>query len=337
MPLFTIKYAKGVITLLDQTGLPGRAEYLQIDTVRQVCRAIRDMQVRGAPAIGVCAAYGMCIAARQCAGDVRALEKMGETLRCVRPTAANLSWAVGRMMAAAKRPGEMIGNMEAEADAIAQEDAQLNRRIGEHLLGLLPQDGCILTHCNAGALATSAYGTALSPIYLGLERGQRFSVIACETRPLLQGARLTAYELHAAGVPVTVICDNNAANVLRQGRVDAVITGCDRVAANGDAANKIGTFGLSVLARHFHVPFYVAAPTPTIDFTAATGDDIMIEQRDGDEVACYLGCRTVPRGVPVENPAFDVTPACNITAIITEKGVFSPEQLGRIAKRGVDE
>ncbi|MDD5016556.1 MAG: S-methyl-5-thioribose-1-phosphate isomerase, partial [Eubacteriales bacterium] len=261
MGLETLHYDNGVLTLLDQTKLPDEVVYIDISTPEQVYRAIKDMTVRGAPAIGISAAYGMCIAARGC-DDLEKLGAIGEYICLARPTAANLSWAVKRMLGAAGMPGDMIENMEHEADAIRQEDEAINRRIGENLLSLLPENGCIMTYCNAGALATAKYGTALSPVYLGLEQGRRFSVYACETRPRFQGAKLTAFELSQAGIDVTVICDNNAANILKEGRVDAVITGCDRVAANGDAANKIGTFGLSVLAGYFGVPFYVAAPMP---------------------------------------------------------------------------
>lgn len=327
MGIVTMEYDGGVLTLLDQTKLPCKVEYLQISTVDQIFWAIKDMNVRGAPAIGVCAAYGMCIAARQYGEDVGKLKKMGDYICSARPTATNLSWAVNRMLDVTKYPGNIVSNLEREAAKIKLEDETINRRIGEHLLEILPQNCCIMTYCNAGALATTKYGTALSPIYVGLEQGRNFTVFACETRPRLQGARLTAFELKEAGVDVTVICDNNAANILKEGKVDAVITGCDRVAANGDAANKIGTFGLSILSRHFGIPFYIAAPTPTIDFTAKTGNDIFIEHRNEDEVTQRFGVRTVPKGVKVSNPAFDVTPAQNITAIITEKGVFTPNNI----------
>jgi methylthioribose-1-phosphate isomerase len=288
------------------------------------------MNVRGAPAIGVCAAYGMCIAARACAKDLGKLKEAGDYLCSARPTATNLSWAVARMLGASQRPGDLIENMEKEAALIFEEDAKINRCIGEHLLKLLPDSGAIMTYCNAGALATTRYGTALAPVYLGLEAGRRFAVYSCETRPRLQGSRLTALELKEAGVDVTVICDNNAANILKSGAVDAVITGCDRVARNGDAANKIGTYGLSILAKEFGIPFYIAAPTPTIDLMAKTGDDIVIEYRDESEVSTRFGVRTAPEGVAVLNPAFDVTPAKNITAIVTELGVFAPEDIRHI-------
>ena len=327
MEVFTLKYDDGKLMLLDQTRLPCSVEYLTLNTTKQVFHAIQDMNVRGAPAIGVCAAYGMCIAAREFGCDFEQLKSAAAFLCSARPTATNLSWAVYRMLDAANKPGDMIENLEREADMIMREDEDINRRIGENLLTLLPENGRIMTYCNAGALATTKYGTALSPVYVGLEKGRRFTVYACETRPRLQGARLTAFELNQAGVDVTVICDNNAANILRAGMVDAVITGCDRVAANGDAANKIGTFGLSVLAKAFGIPFYIAAPTPTIDCSTPTGNDIVIEQRGEDEVSERFGVRTVPEGVKVQNPAFDVTPAENITAIVTENDIFLPKDV----------
>jgi methylthioribose-1-phosphate isomerase len=288
------------------------------------------MIVRGAPAIGVCAAFGVCVAAYECFGDAEKLKGLAAGIRGARPTATNLAWAVDRMLRVIDQPGDMISNLEREAQAIMDEDEAINRRIGENLLTLLPENGCIMTHCNAGALATTKYGTALSPIYVGLEQGRRFKVYACETRPRLQGSKLTAFELHEAGVDVTVICDNNAANIIKEGNVDAVITGCDRVAANGDAANKIGTFSLSILCRHFGIPFYIAAPTPTIDFSCKTGDDIVIEYRDEREVTFGFGAWTAPEGVKALNPAFDVTPAGNITAIVTEKGIFAPYDLKKL-------
>lgn len=330
MELFTLKYDNGNIILLDQTKLPISVEYMTLNTTEQVCRAIKDMNVRGAPAIGVCAAFGVCVAARECGGDRDRLGALAAKIREARPTATNLSWAVDRMLEVMKQPGDIIENLEREAYAIMNEDVAINRSIGENLLKLLPENGCIMTHCNAGALATTKYGTALAPVYLGLERGRHFKVYSCETRPWLQGSKLTAFELNEAGVNVTVICDNNAANILKEGIVDAVITGCDRVAANGDTANKIGTFSLSVLCRHFNVPFYIAAPTPTIDFSCRAGADIVIEYRDEREVTMGFGVRTAPEGVKALNPAFDVTPAENITAIVTEKGIFAASELKRL-------
>jgi methylthioribose-1-phosphate isomerase len=320
--IYTIKYENGSLKILDQTKLPNKIEYVCLESTQQVVGAIKDMMIRGAPAIGICAAYGMCIAARECGADKERLAAHAFMLREARPTAKNLSWAVKRMTEAADKPGDLITNLENEAEAIRFEDEYSNRKIGENLLSLLPENGVILTYCNAGALATSKYGTALSPVYLGLERGRKFKVFACETRPLLQGARLTSFELKEAGVDVTLICDNNAGNILREGKIDAVITGCDRVAANGDTANKVGTYAISILARTFDIPFYIAAPTSTIDISIKYGSEIVIEQRGEKEVTEGFGTRTVPEGVKVLNPAFDVTPAKNITAIVTEQGIF---------------
>ena len=333
MAFFTLKYEDGILILLDQTKLPGRVEYVTVTKSAQVTQSIRDMIVRGAPAIGICAAFGVCIAARECGGDIEKLKVLTDGIRSARPTGTNLNWAVERMMSAAGRPGDLIENLEREADAMMREDESINRRIGENLLVLLPHHGTIMTYCNAGALATSKYGTALAPVYVGMEQGRRFRVYACETRPRLQGAKLTAFELNETGVDVTMICDNNAANVLKEGIVDAVIVGCDRVAANGDTANKVGTFALSIAAKKFGVPFYVAAPTPTVDFDTLTGDGIVVEHRDESEVSQGFGLRTVPKGVRVLNPAFDVTPAQNITAFATEWGVFAPDDLFRIKNR----
>lgn len=331
MELYTLKYDDGKLKLLDQTRLPEDIVYITACSTEQVYNAIKDMIVRGAPAIGVCAAYGICIAARESAGDIDKFKSLAAHIRSARPTATNLSWAVDRMLDVVSKGVDLLSNLESEAELIMLEDEAINKKIGENLLTLLPLNGCIMTVCNAGALATTKYGTALSPIYLGLEQGRVFKVYACETRPRLQGSKITALELKSAGVDVTVICDNNAANVLKSGAVDAVIAGCDRVVANGDTANKVGTFSLSVLCKYFGIPFYIAAPTPTIDFSTKTGEDIEIEQRDEREVTEGFGVRTAPKGVKALNPAFDVTPAKNITAIVTEKGIFAPEKLIELA------
>lgn len=327
MVLYAFRYSDGRLFILDQTKLPEKAQYMEITGAAQTAEAIKSMRVRGAPAIGICAAYGLCAEARKNGGDREKLIIAAQGLKGVRPTAKNLSWAVGRMLGALDMPGSLIENLEREAEAIRREDEEANRKIGENLLSLLPENGAIMTYCNAGALATSKYGTALSPVYLGLERGRRFKVYACETRPFLQGARITAYELNAAGADVIVICDNNAANVLRYEKIDAVITGCDRVAANGDCVNKVGTFGLSVLAKEFGIPFYVAAPASSIDMSAGCGGEIEIEMRGSEEMEFFCGRRIVPEGVKVLNPAFDMTPAENITAIVTESGAVSPKRL----------
>ncbi|MFZ5974730.1 MAG: S-methyl-5-thioribose-1-phosphate isomerase [Bacillota bacterium] len=326
-----LEYSDKKLKILDQTLLPAQTAYRTIETVEDIFDAIRTLQVRGAPAIGICAAYGLVLAAHAApASDydafMAALQKDAEYIAASRPTAVNLFWAIERMTAVAAglkgRPvPEIIDALENEARLIEQEDVAINRAIGENLLGLLRDGDTVLTHCNAGILATAGYGTALSPVYLAKERGMNIRVYADETRPLLQGSRLTAYELLKNGIDVTLICDSMAATVMSKGIIDAVIVGCDRVAANGDTANKIGTLGLSILARHFGIPMYIAAPTPTIDMACPTGSDIPIEERERDEIICKDGIWTAPRDIKVFNPAFDVTPWENITAIATEKGI----------------
>lgn len=324
--------ADGVV-ILDQTLLPNREEYVTLTTAEEVWDAIYKLKVRGAPAIGVAAAYGMYICARQ----IDAMEKpafLAEFIRIkdyladARPTAVNLAAALDRMgrvleMYPLATVPEWKDLLYKEALAIREEDADACRRIGENCLPFLRPGMGILTHCNAGHLAVSEYGTALAPVYLGEERGYGFKVFADETRPLLQGARLTAYELRKAGVDVTLICDNMAASVMRRGWIQAVIVGCDRVAANGDVANKVGTSGVAILARHYGIPFYVLGPTSTIDRNCPDGDSIIIEERSPDEVTeMWYAHRMAPEDVKVYNPAFDVTSHELITAIITEKGVF---------------
>ncbi len=329
--LVTLEYKPGVLRLLDQMLLPGQTVYLELTTVQEAVEAIKKLRVRGAPAIGVAAAYALCLSAHAAKALPHeqlmvSLKQDAALLAASRPTAVNLFWAIERMTGVVKRlSGEsnqhLIAALEDEARRIEAEDGEINRVIGENLLSLLHDGDTVLTHCNAGILATTRYGTALSPFYLAKKRGMNIRVIADETRPLLQGARLTAYELFQSGVDVTLICDNMAATVMAQGKVQAVITGCDRVAANGDTANKIGTMGVAVLAKHFGIPMYIAAPTPTIDLKCKGGADIPIEQRDADEVTCFAGVRTALEGIKVYNPAFDVTPAELITAIVTEKGI----------------
>lgn len=321
------------IVILDQTLLPNREEYVTLTTAEEVWDAIYKLKVRGAPAIGVAAAYGMYVCARR----IDTLEKpafLAEFIRIkdyladARPTAVNLAAALDRMRRVldvyplATVP-EWKDLLYQEALAIREEDADACRRIGENCLPFLRPGMGILTHCNAGHLAVSEYGTALAPVYLGEERGYGFRVFADETRPLLQGARLTAYELRKAGVDVTLICDNMAASVMRRGWIQAVIVGCDRVAANGDVANKVGTSGVAILARHYGIPFYVLGPTSTIDMDCPDGDSIIIEERNPEEVTeMWYAHRMAPEDVKVYNPAFDVTSHELITAIITEKGVF---------------
>jgi len=342
----TLRYENHGLIVVDQTRLPGEIRYVTLQTAAEVARAIRDMLVRGAPAIGVAGAYGVALAARGLpdlsGGDwLAALEREGALIASARPTAVNLTWAVERMLSLARQKAalplpSLCALLEREAAAIHGEDAAINRAIGENLLFLLHDGDTILTHCNAGALATSAYGTALAPLYLAKERGMTLRAYADETRPRLQGAKLTALELQKAGVDVTLIADNMAAVVMAAGKIDAVIVGCDRVAKNGDTANKIGTFGLSILARHFGIPFYIAAPTPTIDFACPDGAHIPIEERDGREITHIGETRIAPEGIKTFNPAFDVTPAGQITAIVTERGVAYPpfsDSLGRWAPK----
>ncbi|BCU83021.1 methylthioribose-1-phosphate isomerase 1 [Polycladomyces abyssicola] len=322
------------LLLLDQRRLPTETVYLELTTPEEVREAIVKLAVRGAPAIGTAAAFGMYLGVKDIP-DVDAgrfwstLRRVGENLRSARPTAVNLAWALERIRrrleTLKERPvSELKAALLAEAHEIQREDADMCRKIGEHLLTLLEDGMGVLTHCNAGGLATAAYGTALAPLYLAKERGWHLRVFADETRPVLQGARLTAYELQQAGIDVTLICDNMAAAVMQKGWVQAVIVGTDRVAANGDVANKIGTYGLAVLAKAHGIPFYVAAPTSSIDLQTATGADIPIEERPAEEVTRGFGAVTAPEGVQVYNPAFDVTPAELVTAIITEHGVIRP-------------
>jgi methylthioribose-1-phosphate isomerase len=297
-----------------------------------VCGAIARLAVRGAPAIGVAGAMGLVTSLLPFADESHG--RFGERLRThaarirgTRPTAVNLPWAIDRMLAraaAVAAPAALLAALRDEASAILAEDRAMCRRIGEHGLPLIPDGARVLTHCNAGALATGGIGTALAPLYLAAAAGRSVEVYADETRPLLQGSRLTAWELQRAGVPVTVLADSMAGSLMKEGRIDLCIVGADRIAANGDVANKIGTYALAVLARHHGIPFYVAAPTTTVDPATRCGAAIDIEQRAGDEIACGFGRRTAPTGVPVYNPAFDVTPAELVTAIVTDKGLCYP-------------
>lgn len=337
--LETISWTGDSMRLLDQTKLPTETVYVEICDERQTWDAIKRLVVRGAPAIGVAAAFGVYLGVRHEPEDDasafdRRLDGVCDYLASARPTAVNLRWAVDRVRRVARdqtNPSAMKRRLLDECIAMLEEDRRVCRAIGEHGVALLtaavkkPGGAVgILTHCNAGALASVQYGTALAPIYVGAERGVHFHVFADETRPLLQGSRITAAELRAGGIPVTVICDNMAAVVMQQGKVDAVIVGTDRVAGNGDVANKIGTLGVAILAKHFGIPFYVAAPTSSIDRKLGSGAEIPIEQRDASEVTHGLGRQTAPDGVEVYNPAFDVTPAELVSAIITEKGVLRP-------------
>lgn len=335
------------VVIIDQTKLPGTTEIIRLHTAQEIWDAIYLLKVRGAPAIGVAAAFGIYVLAKGIVKDAgydlvsdaakmdfgdfyEKFKEQKEYLNSSRPTAVNLSWALNRMEAVCLKAGrdekksvaEVLAILHKEAVEIKEEDTWVCKMIGEYGLELVkPGDG-ILTHCNAGQLATSKYGTATAPIYLGHERGYNFRVFADETRPLLQGARLTAYELHSSGVDVTLICDNMSAMVMKNGWVNAVFVGCDRVAANGDAANKIGTSVVATVAKRYGVPFYVCAPTSTIDYDTPTGAEIKIEQRPAEEVTeMWYKERMAPEGVKVFNPAFDVTDNELITAIVTEYGV----------------
>lgn len=307
----------GHLRLIDQTLLPTQLEYRDCKTVEEVWEAIRVLRVRGAPAIGVAAAYGVVLGMQTGRSKLR---EVTDYLRTSRPTAVNLFWALERM----ERRGGAVPDLLAEARAIHGEDAAMCRAIGKVGASLVESGQGILTHCNAGGLATAEYGTALAVLYSAAEAGKRFRVFADETRPLLQGARLTAWELQQAGIDVTLICDNMAAQVMREGKVQLVIVGADRIAKNGDTANKIGTYGVALLAKAHGIPFYVAAPSTTFDLRIANGSEIPIEQRDPREITEGLGKLIAPPGVQVYNPAFDVTPAELISGIITERGLIQP-------------
>lgn len=334
---FTVKLddEKNQLILLDQTLLPNETKYVHLSTQESIWEAIYMLRVRGAPAIGIAGGYGAYLAAKQSTADnfkdfYEEFKKAKAYLGSSRPTAVNLFWALDRMEHAVlanreKSVDEIKKALLYEANRIREEDEQVCRKLGEHALTLLSPGMGILTHCNAGTLAAAKYGTALAAIYLGHERGYDFKVFADETRPLLQGARLTAWELKEAGVDVTLICDNMASMVMKNGWIDAVVVGCDRVAANGDAANKIGTSGVAILAKEYGIPFYVHAPLSTIDLSTATGLDIPIEQRPGEEIyRMWYAKPMAPEGIKTYNPAFDVTDAGCITAIITEKGILYP-------------
>ena len=340
-----IAWAGGKVRLIDQTLLPHQEVWLELADYRDVVAAIKEMRVRGAPAIGVAGAYAVALAAAELAATdsafLTSLEKAGARVRDARPTGANLAWAVDRMLEIARQtdtPTAAVDALIAEAQAIQDEDESANRAIGRYGASLLPQDCTILTHCNAGALATGGFGTALGVVMTAWEDGRIARVLATETRPFLQGARLTAWELARAGVDASLIADSAAGHMMQTGEVQAVVTGADRIAANGDVANKIGTYALAVLARENRVPFYVAAPTSTLDIGLTSGREIVIEQRPPAEVTDFNGERVAALGIDAINPAFDVTPHEYVTAIITEMGaVRDPyvEGLRQIAEAGI--
>jgi methylthioribose-1-phosphate isomerase len=325
----------GCLRLIDQTRLPTEFIELECRNVETVWEAIRALRVRGAPAIGIAAAFGVCLGVQSTvqAGEeafFARLHQVIEYLAQSRPTAVNLFWALSRIRRVAddlrgrEPPPKIAERLLAEAQAIEAEDREMCHAIGRHGAALLVDGQGVLTHCNAGGLATAEYGTALAVFFAAHEAGKRLSVYVDETRPLLQGARLTAWELAQRGLSATLICDSMAAQVMREGRVQAVVTGADRIVANGDTANKIGTYSLAVLAAAHEIPFYIAAPTSTFDLKLASGDEIPIEQRDPREITHGFGRQTAPDGIAVYNPAFDVTPARLITAIICERGVIRP-------------
>lgn len=326
-----IEFTDGVLRLLDQRVLPLQKTYFDCKTLSEVVFAIKDMVVRGAPAIGATAGYGMVIGAMALGESltVDALVEIKAILDASRPTAVNLMWATERVVSSVKASGvhgseEILSHIKAVADSIYEEDAISCKRMAEYGNTLIREGDTILTHCNTGALATVAYGTALGVIREAHFTGKNIKVYADETRPRLQGAKLTAWELMEEGIPSTLIADSVAATLIRDGKIDMVIVGADRIAGNGDTANKIGTFMLSVVAKAYGVPFYIAAPTTTIDFDMASGGEIEIETRDAEEVTHTFGVRVAPEGMDVYNPAFDVTPNENITAIITDKGIVYP-------------
>jgi methylthioribose-1-phosphate isomerase len=348
----TLEWLPSGVNFLDQTKLPLEETYVLATDYKQVATVIRDMIVRGAPAIGVSAAMGMAIGIdRSTATTLPALTEevavIAKTLAETRPTAVNLFWGINEIrnlyneLAAKNTPiPEIKSAVVAKARRMYDEDIAACKQMGAHGASLLPQEGTVLTHCNAGALATCGYGSALGVIRAAIERGHKIDVFADETRPFLQGARLTAWELMKDNIPTTVLCDNMAAALMRQGRIQAVIVGADRIAANGDVANKIGTYGVAILAKEHNIPFYVAAPWSTLDLATAHGDLIPIEQRAATEVTHSNGKQMTPHGVAIENPAFDVTPAKYVTAIITERGVLRApydQSIQNMAKQTISE
>ena len=338
----TIEWKGKHIRMLDQRKLPAKVEWVVCKNDQDVVKAIRDMVIRGAPAIGVAAAMGLALGSEGIKANTydafeRRFREMADRMVKARPTAVNLRWAVERLLfqveqMAGTDPAEIRIALRGESARILSEDVEINRRIGEHGQKIVPDRATILTHCNAGSLATGGYGTALGVIRAAHEAGKKIEVIADETRPWLQGLRLTAFELMEDGIPVTVIADSAAGSLMRQGRVNLVITGADRVAANGDVANKIGTYSVAVLARENKIPFYVAAPLSTMDRRIKSGDRIPVEERNPSEVSHFLKIPVGPRGVKAYNPAFDVTPAKYVTGIITEKGILKAPYAEKIKR-----
>jgi methylthioribose-1-phosphate isomerase len=325
-----IEWAGEKLRLLDQTKLPVETTVFEADRYQDVIRAVKEMRVRGAPALGVVAAYGVAMAARDIPRGERGsfltrLKEAGREIESARPTAVNMTWAVRRLLDLAEAEPDAAavpGRLLDEARTMQEEDEEVNRRIGRFGSEILPDAGAVLTHCNTGALATAGYGTALGVIRAAWEAGKRFHVFHTETRPFLQGARLTAWELVQLGIPSTLVVDSSAGVLLSQGEVSCVVVGADRIAANGDVANKVGTYTLAVLSNENGVPFYVAAPTSTVDLSLSSGGEIPIEERRPEEVTSFGGVRTAPEGIGVRNPSFDVTPHRYISGIITEVGIL---------------
>ena len=343
MEIKTLEFKDEMLYLIDQRKLPNTYEIFICKTYKDVDFAIKDMVVRGAPAIGASGAYGVVLGAKELKSldknvFIEKMKDVLEVLNVSRPTAVNLMWGIKRMRSVLEdnielSPEEIYEKLKEEANKIAKEDVEINKAMGKHGNTLVPEKATILTHCNAGALATVGFGTALGVIREAFYSGKDIFVYADETRPRLQGAKLTSWELIKEGIPCNLISDNVAATLIRDGKIDLIVVGADRIASNGDTANKIGTFMLSVIAKVYNVPMYIAAPISTIDFDIETGKDIVIEERDEEEVTHINGVRIAPEGVKVYNPSFDVTPNENITAIITEKGVIRPpfkENLGKL-------
>jgi methylthioribose-1-phosphate isomerase len=336
----TIELVNGRVRILDQSRLPLEVRYIECTDYKMVAEAIKRLWIRGAPAIGIAAAMGIAIGAKDIEAKdfeefYKALEPIFSTMTLTRPTAVNIEWAVNRLKKLLLSNKELSVNklkelLIEEANNILKEDIEVNKSIGRWGAQLIKDGDTIITHCNAGSLATGGYGTATAPIRVAKEQGKKIHVIADETRPVLQGARLTAWELMQDKIPVTLITDNSAGALMKNGEIDIAIVGTDRTAANGDVANKIGTYSLAVLCKEHGIPFYVAAPTSSIDFSIPSGEFIPIEEREPAEVTSIFGCQIAPEGVKVRNLAFDVTPARYITGIITEKGIFKPEELHKL-------
>lgn len=340
--LKTVQYENGKLIILDTSKLPNEVEYIEIGNVQECYDAISKLKVRGAPAIGVAGAYGLTVVSNSISTNsaeiyFKEISNAANYLKSSRPTAVNLSWAIDRLLSVIKNNNTLTVSeikrlVQKEAVVIQQEDIEMCKVIGKNGLSLLKDGMGVLTHCNAGLLATSKYGTATAPLYMAHQMGMKIKVFADETRPLLQGSRLTAYELSNAGIDVTLICDNMAGFVMSQGLINAVIVGADRIASNGDTANKIGTYSVAVCAKYHNIPLYVAAPSSTIDMSIQSGRSIVIENRDPDEITCGFGKRTAPEGISVYNPAFDITPNCLITAFVTEKGIITPKYDSKFSK-----